>query len=574
MSDYTLALEARRREEERRQRRNWIIGITAGLLVIAAVVSFCLFSADTWHIVGRDFYNGYWRAWFFPAGWNLLLATPGFWFIVLATALTFTYFKVTTRDGGGYYRTAWPIWYRWLVVVVGTLWLVSAGLSGFRWGEIGARHFNADTNYVVSDPANTPNTLARVASSRSAQVNIVKGNMPDAWVPRVASATGATYVMQKTGDSNANTTLLDETITYIYGDGDQGEWTAIRNGKGRQPIFGVATWSGTGSAVKTCEFKGQYALNRTFGGSWGRNLGDEIAQFDPRFTYSNNDIWGYCDGDQPIIVIPGTRTSSIENRTVPEAYGVMTVTGSPSGNPSIKFYSDVKPGQFPGPVYPVQLVQKQREALGWSAGRVWFWQPPTGFAATDTTAQSENNADFLLKSKADGRLYWVTPLKPSNTDSQTLVAYSMTAADELTQGQLNQQRVYVLNDGDPRIVNLNDLENAVTQAVAAKDPGFFTGATDNQGHIVEFIPTSDDAWQVFAERGGRAVYRIDVSGGTRLSTSVVTLDSSSGGTTDQPTGSNAGTDCGGNVTGLSDQQLVTCAKSFMDELATRQGAGK
>lgn len=548
----------------RRRRRNWIIGTTTSAATIAAIVATWLFGTDTWHVTERSFYNGFWRAWLFPAGWNLFLATPGFWVVVLTAVLIGIYVKLSRTN------TYWPTWYKWTVSVTCVLGLVFVSVSGFRWGEIGARYFNADASYVVSDPSNVPNTLARVASSSTSQVKIVKGDMPDAWVPRVASATGATYVMQKTGDSNANTTLLDETITYIYGDGDQGEWTAIRNGKGRQPIFGVATWSGTGTTVKTCEFKGQYALNRTFGGSWGRNLDDEIAQANPLFTYAMNDVWGYCNGDQPIIVIPGTRTSHIENRTVLESYGVMTVTGSSSGNPVIKFYIDVKPGQFPGPVYPVQLVQKQREALGWSAGRVWFWQPPTGFSATDTTAQSENNADFLLKSKADGRLYWVTPMKPSNTDSQTLVAYSVTPADELTEGRLNQQRVYVLNDGDSRIVNLNDLENAVTQAVAAADPGFFTGAENNQGHIVEFVPTSDATWQVFAERGGRAVYRIDVSGGARLSTSVVNLDNS--GVTNQPTGSNAGTDCGGDIASLSEQQLVTCAKSFMDELATRQAA--
>ena len=363
--------------------------------------------------------------------------------------------------------------------------------------------------------------------------------------------------------------------SYIYGEDGAGSWTGIRDGKNRQPIFGVATWAGAGTSVKTCEFKGEYELNKAFGGSWGKNLGDDIAAFDKSFTYSAQDMYGYCDGDKPVIVIPGTRTGTTDVRTINVAYGVMTITGSSTGRPVIEFRDEVKAGELPGPVYPVRLVEQQRSSLGWSAGRVWPWQSPVGFTSTDTTAQAGNSTDFLLQSKKDGRLYWVTPMRPLNTESQTLVAYSVTPADEMTSGELNQQRIYVLNGDDPRVVNLNDLENVVTQAVAKDDPGFFTGSDENVGRIVEFIPTSDDSWQVFAERGGRAVYRIDITGGARMNTSVMELNDEGEAETVDPSDDSSGDDtsaaiCGEDVSNLTDAELATCLNLLTEELLARQ----
>lgn len=584
-------------------RKAILLWTAASVLAFAGLMWFVLgYWADTWHIFVAWLLNDVWRTMLFPSGWNLLRATPLFWIIVIVAILLVAWARLlrkelskqrvffdereAARDKRYSYSREFEFEFEWKMipswlkkVSIGAVAVVVIGavLSMFMWANWNARHYNEANTYVVEDGGHVPNSLARISTASNAQVKIETGTMPDAWQKRVASATGARYVMQKTGDSNVNTVLMPETVSYIYNkSGTGGSWTGIRNGQNRQPIYGIASWAGTGQAVKNCEFKGNYELNKAFGGSWGMNLNDDIAQFDPSFRYSTSDMYGYCDGDKPVIVIPGSRITGLQMQAAATAYGVMTITGSPSGQPVIDFRNTVKAGDLPGPAYPVNLVKEQRDSLTWSAGRVWPWQSPVGFEETNSSSQRGNSTDFLLKSTEDGRLYWVTPLRPHGTDSQTIVAYAIMHADEITAGKLNEQRIYVLNDNDPRSVNFNDLENAVTQAVAKIDPGFFTGGDEgkNKGDIVEFVPTSSGSWQVFGERGGRAVYQIDVTGGTRMQTTVTTLDATD--SVKPPvngSGSPATTTANCSDTAkLSNRQLADCINQLSNELVKRNAA--
>ena len=537
-----------------------------GLAIVIAVGWFILgYWADVTHVMWRAVYNSVIRGWLFPNGVNVFGATPFFWLLAVGALFgVISYRRRNKVNNRGFFTVA---------IATGTVWILFAGYSIFMWGDWNGRVYNSGTTYAMSDTENMPNSLSRIGSSSRAQVDFAEGKMPDNWEHRRASATGATYVMQKTGDTIQNSVLMSETLTYIYDD-TGGSWTGIRNGINRQPIYGVASWSGAGESVKTCQFKGENSLNKAFGGSWGMNLNDEIAAFDSSFLYDAQDIYGYCDGDKPVIVIPGVKIIGNVVQTAIESYGVLVITGSPTGQPVMDFRDSIEPGELPGPAYPVKLVEEQRNALSWSAGRVWWWQPPVGFESATSASQAGNNTDFLLKSKEDGRLYWVTPLKPRNSQSETITAYALVAADEMKAGQLNPQMVYVLDDNDPNIVNFNDLENAVTQAVAVKDPGFFTGGEENVGQIVEFIPTGTGSWRVFAERGGRAVYEIHVSGGSLLHTTVSQL-ADDGKVTEPVDDSNiaetSGEGCN-DPASLSDAEIAACINDLSGELVNRGGS--
>lgn len=282
-------------------------------------------------------------------------------------------------------------------------------------------------------------------------------------------------------------------------------------------------------------------------------------------------MWGYCDGDEPIIVIPGVTMTGYGMRTVDKAAGVVTVRGSKSGQPVIDHLANVKPGQLPGPVYPQSLVNNQRDSLDWAAGYWATINEHFGFETTNVASQAGNSSNYLLKSEADGRLYWVTPLRPQSTDSQTLIAYSVTPADEITTGVLNPQTVYVLNENDPRVVNLDDLQARVTSSVSEANPGFFT--SDNPGRIVEFLPVSDAQWQAFAEVNGRVKYRIDIDVNARINPKVFDIDS--GMETGSSTPATPSTPSGGGVScdapsSLTDAQLADCLVSLSRELSQRQ----
>ena len=558
--------------------RVWPYATAAGVGIAIWLVIALVF--DTAHVMGRGLLNGVWFSWFFANGWNLFGATPFFWWVVGGLVLLVIWLKrpvktVTKRDrysGREYTDTDRPVqgWFK-AVASLTALGLLALTFVGF-WNinKSAAVHYTADNQavYVVDDLDNIPSVLRKVEQSSSPIVNIEEGDITFDWERRVASATGAVNVMKRTGDSINNTELMAETIAYIYDDSSTGgSWTAIRNGVNRQDIYGVHVWSGTGERVVNCEFKGAYELNRAFSGMFGRNLSDDIAEFNPRFQYNANDVYGYCNGDEPIIVIPGTQTVGAGVRTVNQAYGVLTIQGSQSGNPIITHVMDAQPGDFPGAVYPKRLVDKQRSILWWSAGRCWVWEECFGLETTDVATQVGNSTNFLLRNNSDGRLYWVTPLKPRSTDSQTLVAYSVTPADEMTSGTLNQQRIYVMNDGDNRIVNLDDLENVVTDAVRTADPGFFTG--DSPGRIVEFLPVSDTEWQVFAEVGGRVKYRIDVSVGARMGTQLFLVND--GAEEEAVDGSNQSAEnatCDDPST-LNDAELASCISQLANELNKR-----
>lgn len=541
-------------------------GLTIFLIVsgiIAAIVWFFVgFMADSWFQNWRGFVNDIWISWLFPNGWNLLGATP-FFFTLAAIVITGIIVMTSGTEE------------KWLLVVA-TVLIVASIFSIIRgsWllAENGARYYSSTTTFVVKDTNKVPGVLSKFSTSNEAMVDMKQGNLPTGWVPRAASATGAQILLRRTGDAISNTELMSDTLTYIYGEGKSGSWTAIRNGKNQQPIYGVASWDGTNENVKTCEFTGNYELNKAFGGMWGKNLTDSIAEKFPLLTYNELDMWGYCKGDQPIIVIPATKTNGYDVRSVDQAAGVITVTGAPNGEPVIEHQVSAKPGDFPGPVYPQRLVSAQLDSLSWVAGRHLNWFENFGFEATDVTAQAGNNSNYLLKSEADGRLYWVTPLKPRSTDSQTLVAYSVTPADEMNNDRMNEQKVYVLDNDDPRIVNLDNLEAVVTDAIRTSDPGFFTSSTP--GKIVEFLPVSDNQWQVFAEVNGRVKYRIDVNVGSRITTTVVQVDKEEapavGGSTTTP---DTPVTCD-NPAGLNDAQLTACLVQLANEFQKRHAETK
>jgi hypothetical protein len=441
-----------------------------------------------------------------------------------------------------------------------------------------AASYAGSTTFVVADPNSVPSSLSQlvkggdqskdcaVATDHGMPGCVVKGEFDGQWYTRNASAAGAKIVLQRTSGTVPNTELLSDTLSYVYNDNGDGVWTAIRDGKGKTPIYGVVSWAGSGNVTK-CQFTGDYDLNQAFGGHWGTNLTNTIASQFPDLFYSESDMWGYCDGNQPIVVIPVASQENFAHRRTFRSAGVLIMKGSPSGNPSFQHVTDVKPGQFGGPVYPASLVDQQRENLTAVAGRVNSWFRHFGYGTLDITTQEGNSDDYLLRSKTDNRLYWVTPMKSNKSDSQLVIAYSITPADSAADGRLNEQKVYVLNDDDPRIVNLDDLEARTREALISADPGFYSG----RGKLVEFLPASDGDWQVYGEVGGRVVYRILVPADSRVTPTVVSLDSSSpapGGTTPTEPGTDKG--CGADTKSLTDKQLAECLADFANELKDRQ----
>lgn len=556
-------------------------GLIIALVIAAIVIAFFwwLFGVylDNWHIITRSVGQHFVARQFVPS-WNPLQWTP---WAYLCTAIAAVIVGCIAGFSDG---ERW----RWskktltsLVLALGLLCMYVPSL----WDndKDAANWYNSATTFYVEDTDELPTSLEPVIdeaqpSNGDCAYNtnhdipscIAEGILPDTWEQRTSSVTGAEIVMKRTSDSAPNTTLMSETMTYRN---DTDVWTAIRNGKNKQPIYGIVEWNGAENAT-TCRFKDEYALDYSFGGKWGQNLTNIVADKYPTLLYEASDMWGYCKGDEPVIVIPVTDEISYNHRTVQQAVGVLEITGSSSGEPAIKHVTEIKAGDYPGPVYPASLVAKQREEVMWAAGRAHKNRLKFGYEPLEVASQAGNLSEYLLEDES-GNLFWVTPLKARSSDSQQVVAYSITSADTVASEGLNEQRIYVLPDGDPRIVNLDEMATRVETAIKEKNEGFYTGS--NPGSVTEFLPVNATTWQAYAELNGRVVYRIVISTDARVSPEVENIDEA-GNVEEQPAEdpsnnpdadpSEPGASCA-DPTILTEQELADCIARFTGELVGR-----
>ncbi|GIH95297.1 hypothetical protein ACFFMN_23340 [Planobispora siamensis] len=405
------------------------------------------------------------------------------------------------------------------------------------------------------------------------------------WEPRTASLSGALAAMTTSASPLQRVDVWDPTLTYLHGpDPGQGTWSAVLNGSGRiQPVYGVAVWDGAGTKAQVCTYRDGYRFGRAFDGERDNDLRNLIAEKYRHLVYDDGDIWGYCEAPpdaagklppvperRPVIVIPVQRQVPFEVRSVRTAAGVLILRGSASGAPAITYQPTVTAGQLPGPVYPLSLVSAQRQATEWAAGRRFMDSSGFGFEpATDETSMG-NASEFLLKSTADGRLYYVTPLAPNASRSETVVGYALTRADEVTDGRLNALDVHLLADGDPLTVNVTRLIDSAQEHVAAARPTF----VPNGGKLVEITPLSGDRWRIFGQRRGLTVLYVDFSATATVRPDVVDLSPSGAPAPPQP-GKPAPADtsgCGRALTELPDRALIGCTSDFLAELQRRQPA--
>lgn len=486
-----------------------------------------------------------------------------------------------------------------VVAILGVALAVTAAVMFVRavWDndkDLG-RYYSAATTFVIADVDKPPSGVAVLLDGNptgdgdrcdllepaggDVPVCIREGTLPDGgWEPRLGSLDGARFVMTRSSGGAGNVSLMEDTLTYLNdGDGNDGKprWSGIRDGAGRStPLYGVVEWTGGTGAPTECRFSGAHGIDRAFAGEGRNSLPNLLNDRFPRLFFDVDDAWGYCRGAEPVIVLPVQEQIHYKHRTVRTAGGVVILRGSRSGGAILEHRRSVRPGELPGPVYPDSLVEAQRDSVRWAGGRGLMERTHFGFVPGDSTNQEGNDADYLLRSVDDGRLYWVTPAAPRESDSQRFVAYEMVPADTVTAGELNPLSVHVLDDEDPRIVNIDQLVAAAVEYLARADPGLVSSG----GKIVEFLPLRDDVWQGYVEINGRVVYRISISYSNRIPTELVALAAqgppappSDGGTpVPAPERTRPPADqCGRPPDQLSAGQLAACIQAFADELAGR-----
>jgi len=327
-----------------------------------------------------------------------------------------------------------------------------------------------------------------------------KGTLPTTgWDPRIASLDGATKALTRNSGSGNKQSLDTDTVTYLNTwDGHPARWSGIVDGSGNGTGLGqVAEWDGTHATF--CNFQGKYAIDRSFGGSGDADLPDMLAEVYPGFRWTKTDVWGYCLGDQPIVVIPMTRQHYFENRTTDGYAGIVTVQGD-NGHVKLTYIAHPKTGDYPGPIYPSSLVDAQVDQVSWLDGRRGHDDYGFGFAPISSDVQAGNVSDYLLRDTVTGRLVWVTPLTYANSTSNLIVAYAVEYADQAPNGPLNRLTLYVLAQDDPRRINIDNMESDARTWFLAAEPSFLSNGTG--GKLLEFTPVGGNIWRAYGEING------------------------------------------------------------------------
>ncbi len=357
----------------------------------------------------------------------------------------------------------------------------------------------------------------------------------------------------------AGTKFLPDTQTYTTLVEARG-WLAGYQTALEQSI--PLTGRGTGHR---CEF-GPEADARV-SGWFGHNLGRLVASQVRWARFDGEDVYAYCDGDTPKVVLP-----------LKEQDGWLLVTERPAG---VAVY-DGATGEVTvqpdgdgaaGPTYPISLAATQRESTHALSD---LWDYVFGRAGWDDTDEeqdvnSENNSEFTLPH--DGAGQYVTPLtgRGSATSISAISTVDVRAAGDALA---------------PLVVHRLDPPWVSTSAIAQRIQADYQDIPNWQNlRILEVAPTGSTRWVATIGNDQNVLYRVEGDGalegdeatclhrgdGTRIRCGTVADQGGSGvGTQYGPGGGPAvpvAPDA--DLSTLTDQQLLDLAGRAQQEIARR-----
>lgn len=319
---------------------------------------------------------------------------------------------------------------------------------------------------------------------------------------------------------------------------------------------------GTGSR---CQFDPRAGAR--VGGWWTHNLGRHIAGQARWLRFSDDDAYGFCDGDIPKVVVPLKRQD-----------GLFLVTERPAGVAVYDGRTDqvtVAPtaAGLPGPSYPISLARTQRTATH-ALGGVWDYV--FGRVGWETTDDAEdvnagNTSEFVLPTKAPGTGLYVSQLV--GRGSATGISAISTLDATQTSGQLAPLVVHRL---DPIWVS--------TSAIAQRIQADYQDIPNWQNlKILEIAPVDGGNWVATIGNDQNILYRVTGTGtlqgdsptclyrgdGSRIRCGTLADQGGSGiGVQYGPSRPSASTDPG-DLASLSNEQLVDLMNRAQQEMARR-----
>jgi hypothetical protein len=250
---------------------------------------------------------------------------------------------------------------------------------------------------------------------------------------------------------------------------------------------------GRGRNARKCDFDTARATARV-GGWFGHNLGRKISSQLRGARFKDRDVYVYCDGDTPVVVVPLKRQT-----------GVVIVTERPAGvalyngrTGRITITTDTS--GIPGPSYPLSLAARQRAGShGLHGFSDWVFNR-AGWDASEDGANTGNESEFTLN-RADGSgPVFLTPLTPRGS-ATSIVAVSTVPARRAGTG-LAPLTVYRLSPSwaSPAAI------------VSRIKDDYRDVCCYNDTRVFEVLPTGGDRWVATIGSEQNLRYRVEGNG--------------------------------------------------------------
>lgn len=281
-----------------------------------------------------------------------------------------------------------------------------------------------------------------------------------------------------------------------------GRWTGLFARP--QGIVGVVEWDEAGTRpgnFKSCLFDDRpHAVD----GSWWRNLRRDIAREYGWLRVADSDVYGVCDDgtDEPVVYVPAVRHEGFW-APHPTPAGVVVV----SDGGDMAWDRDAEPGEHPGPVYPLSVVEWQQTNAQTHSGsvgdslysrRLWYVEDDD---EGEGSSQSGNTGEFTVADD-DGRLWYVTPARRRKEGPQ-IRALIVTPADTSTEGAYNPMIVHVLDEPRPAFSRVTEATEALLST-----SGLVGAVSDVR--VIEITPAAAGGpWVGTVVRGGEPIFRVE-----------------------------------------------------------------
>ncbi len=383
--------------------------------------------------------------------------------------------------------------------------------------------------------------------------------------PSATYAPRAPFEVAKTLAPNAmrsNGDLDAESTTYLPREGRYTSLVKTRSWLGgyTEVVDQKVTADGK-TSTDNCEFAtGTASLD----GMFDRNLTREILRSRFGVGIDAHNAYGFCDKDQPVIVVALTQKS-----------GFWPVIDVPAGvavyrpGQPIQFIDSGFEGGIPGPLYPITLAEQQRDSSNATGGFFDWMFDRVGYSSTKDDKgdpNAGNNGEFTLAEASGNTEAFVTPLTMRGHGT-AIVAVSSVDAGRAASGTLATLTIHKLPE--PRIANSTIAQSmkAQFQEVPWATPGF---------GIFEVVPTSTEEWTASLGMNQNIVYHVAVKpdGSMCLSSAhgtpirCVSADGSTGST---PAGSGEATSTAdpASLGSMTDQQLADLLNKVSAEVNKR-----